>query len=79
MCQNIFGVLKSLGHFSIVRFECVTQRKCLSLTFLVDVSYKAAFRVKKDFCMVLEIYLHDLIAQTEHDGMLCSHPLFHIN
>ena len=29
--------------------------------------------------MVLEIDLHDLVAQTEHDGMLRSHPFLNIH
>lgn len=79
MCQNVFSVLKSLGHFSIVRFKCMTQRESLSFTFFVDISYKSTFRVEEDFCMVLEINLNNLVTQTEHDGMLSSHPLFYIH
>jgi hypothetical protein len=29
--------------------------------------------------MVLEIDLHNFIAKSEHDGMLCSHPFLNIN
>lgn len=29
--------------------------------------------------MILEVNLHDFVAETEHDGMLCSHPFFDVD
>ena len=29
--------------------------------------------------MVLEVYLHNFVAQTEHDGVASSHPLLHVD
>ena len=29
--------------------------------------------------MVLEVNLHDFVAQAEHDGMLCPHPFLHVH
>lgn len=29
--------------------------------------------------MVLEVHLHDLIGESEHDGMLGTHPFLHVD
>ena len=29
--------------------------------------------------MILEVHLHDLIRESEHDGVACSHPLLHVD
>jgi hypothetical protein len=57
----------------------VTQRKCLSLTLLVYVSNEATFRIQKNLSVILEIHLHNLVAEAEHYGMLSSHPLLNID
>ena len=30
------------------------------------------------FCLISEVYLNNLIAQSKHDGMLGFHPFFHV-
>ena len=77
--KDVLGVLKSLGHFCIVRFECLIQRQVNSLTFLVHIGHNSALRVQKDLGLVLEVHLNDLVAESEHDRVLGSHPFLNIH
>ena len=62
MCQNILGVLESLGHFLVVAVKCLTQRHDRPLSSLVYISDQSVVRVKKNFSMILEVDLYDFIA-----------------
>lgn len=77
--QDIFGVLQSLGHLCVVRIESLIKWHRRSVTLLVDIGYVSILRVEQDLSVILEVNLHDLVAQTEHDGMLGPHPLLHVN
>jgi hypothetical protein len=55
------------------------QGQSLSLSLLVDVSYQSALRIQQDLCVVLEVHLNNLVAQSEHYGVLGSHPLLYID
>lgn len=50
-----------------------------SFVFLVEVSDDSQLRAQDDLSLVLEDDLHDLIAEPEHNSMLCSHPFLHVN
>ena len=77
--QDVFGVLESLGHLCVVGLECMVQRQRLSLALLIHVSHQSALRVKQNLCMVLEVYLHYLVAQSEHYRVFSPHPLLHVD
>lgn len=77
--QNVFGVFQPLGHFYVSGLQCRCKRICGSDAFLVYVGHLSAFWAKNDLSMIFEIDLHYFIAESEHDSMLGSHPLFHIH
>ena len=77
--QNVLGVLQPLSHFSIVAIQCLVQRHSRSFTLLVHIRHVAVLRVQQDLSVVLEVNLHNLVTESEHDGMLGSHPFFDIN
>jgi hypothetical protein len=77
--QDVLGILQSLGHFGVVALESMVQGQSLSFTLLVDVGHQSALRIQQDLCVVLEVHLHDLVAQSEHNSMLRSHPLLNID
>lgn len=57
----------------------MTQWHDRSLPLLVDVGHKSVVGVEQNLCVVLEIDLHNLVTQTEHDGVSRPHPLFHVD
>ena len=77
--QDILGVLQPLRHLSIVAIESLIQWHRRSVSLFVNIGYISILRVKQDLRMVLEVNLHNLVAQTEHDGVLGPHPLLHVN
>ena len=77
--KNILSVLQPLRHLSVVAIKSLVEWHRRSLTLLVDVSDISIFRVKKDLSVILEVNLHNLVAQSEHYSMLSSHPLLHID
>ena len=79
MCKNVFSVFQSLSHFSIVRLKSQVKRQSLPLSFLIHISHKSAFRIQQNLRMVLEINLHNLIWQSEHNCMFCPHPFLNID
>lgn len=79
MGKNILSVLQPLRHLSVVAIKSLVEWHRRSLTLLVDVSDISIFRVKKDLSVILEVNLHNLVAQSEHYSMLSSHPLLHID
>ena len=79
MGKNILSVLQPLRHLSVVAIKSLVEWHRRSLTLLVDVSDISIFRVKKDLSVILEVNLHNLVAQSEHYSVLGSHPFLHIN
>ena len=77
--QNIFRVLETFRHFCVVGVKCLAEWQCLPLALLVHVCDLAALRVQKYFGVVLEVHLHNFVAESEHDGVLSAHPLLHVD
>jgi hypothetical protein len=46
MSQNVFCVLKSFCHFSIIAIQSLIQRHCWSLSFFIYISYISVFRIE---------------------------------
>ncbi len=77
--QNVFGVLKSFSHFGIVAIQRLIQRHCWSLSFFVYICYISVFRIEQNLSVVLEVHLYNLVAESKHYSMFCSHPFFNIH
>jgi len=77
--QDIFRVLQTLGHLRIVAVEGLVQRHRRSLTLLVYVCHISVLRVQEDLRVVLEVNLHNFVAEAEHYSVLGSHPFFHVD
>jgi hypothetical protein len=77
--KDILGVFKSLSHLCVIAFESMIERQSLSLSLFVYICHKSTFRVEKNFCVILEIDLDNLVAQSKHNSVLGSHPFLHIN
>lgn len=78
MSQNLFGVLESLGHFNISAVQGCCQCVLALFSFQIDVGHQFLLARKDDLSFICEINLDDLIAQSEHDCVLCLHPLLNI-
>lgn len=50
-----------------------------ALSLLVDVGDIPVLRVKENLSVILEVHLHNLVAKSEHDSMLCSHPFLDVD
>lgn len=59
--QDVLGVLKSLDHFEVCRLHCTVERIRRPFSLFVDISNDFGLRTKHDFCVVLEVHLHDLV------------------
>ena len=57
----------------------MTQWHNRTLTLLVDIGHEAVVGVKQDLCVVLEVDLDNFVAESEHNSMPSSHPLFDVN
>lgn len=79
MSQDVLGILKPLSHLCIVTFQGMVERERLSLALLVDIGHLSILRVKQDLCVILEVHLHDLVRETEHNCVLGAHPLLHVD
>lgn len=79
MSEDVLRIFQSLRHFCVVAIQSLVERHCRSFALLVHVRHISILRIEQYLCMVLEIDLHDLVAQTEHDGMLRSHPFLNIH
>lgn len=77
--KDVFRVLQPLCHFGVVTVQGLVQRHRGSFTLLVNVGHKSVLRIQKDLGVVLEVHLDNLVAKSEHDGMLGSHPLLHVH
>lgn len=79
MGEDILRVLQSLRHLCVVALQGLIQGQGLSLALFIDIGNQPVLRVEQDLGMVLEIDLHNFIAEPEHDGMLSAHPLLDID
>ena len=79
VCQDVLGVLEPLRHLCIVAVKCLVQWHSRSFSLLVDICDVSVLWVKKDFGVILEVYLNNFVAKSEHDSVLCTHPLLHVN
>jgi len=79
MREDVLCILKALCHLRIVGVQGLIEGHGRTLALLVNVSHISVFRIQEDLCVVLEIDLHDLVAQTEHDGVLRAHPFLHVD
>ena len=77
--QDIFRVLETLGHFGIVAVKSLVQRHRRSLTLLVHVCHISVLRVQKDLRVILEVNLHNFVAESKHYSVLGSHPFFDVD
>ena len=79
MRQNVFSVLKTLRHLLVVRIQSLTERHYRAFALFVHIGDEAVVRIEQDLCVILEVYLHYLVAQSEHDRMSSPHPLLDID
>jgi hypothetical protein len=77
--QNIFCVLQSLDPFLVWALHGGTQGIVGPLALLINVRNDLGLWAEHNFCLILEVYLDDLVRETEHDGVTGSHPLLYIN
>lgn len=77
--KNIFCVLESLGHLCVVAVKSLIEWHCRSFALLVHIGHKSIFRVQEDLRVVLEVNLNNLVAESEHDGVLGPHPFLNVN
>lgn len=79
MRQDILRVLQPLRHFRVIAVKRLVEGHGRPLTLLVDIGDVPVLRVEQDLSVVLEVHLNDLVAEAEHDGVFCPHPLLHVN
>ena len=79
VCQDILGVLQPLCHLGVVAVESLVQGHRRSVSLFVNIGYISILGIQQDFRVILEVDLHNFVAQTEHDGVLGPHPLLHVN
>ena len=79
MSENILSILQSLGHFCVVAVQGLAERHDRTFSLLINISNKTIVRIQKNLCVVLEVNLHDLVAQAEHDSVTSAHPLLHVH
>lgn len=77
--QDVLRVLETLRHLRIVAVEGLVQRHRRSLALLVYVGHVPILGVEQDLCVILEIDLDYLVAESEHDGVLRPHPLLDVH
>lgn len=77
--QDVLRILETLRHLRVVTVQRLVQRHRRSLALLVDVGHVAVLRVEEDLCVILEVDLDYLVAKSEHDRVLSSHPLLHVH
>ena len=79
MSQDVLGVLQTLDHFKVGRLHGRVQGVGASLSTLVNIGDNLGLGAEHDLRVVLEVDLHDLIAQAEHDRVPCAHPLLYVD
>ena len=57
----------------------MTEWQSLPLALFIDVCDEATLGIEEDLCVILEIDLDDLVAQPEHNCVLRTHPLLHVD
>lgn len=77
--QDVLRILETLRHLRVVTVQRLVQRHRRSLALLVDVGHVAVLGVEEDLCVILEVDLDYLVAKSEHDRVLSSHPLLHVH
>lgn len=77
--QDVLGVLEALDHLQVGALHGCVERVGVALTTLVDVGDDLGLTAQHDFSVILEVDLHHLVGEAEHDGMAGAHPLLHIN
>lgn len=77
--QDVLCVLETLRHLRIVAVEGLVQWHRRSLALLVYVGHVPILRVEQDLCVILEIDLDYLVAESEHDCVLRSHPFLDVH
>lgn len=78
MRENIFGVFEPLGHLGVVAIKGLVKWHCRAFSLLVNIGDVPVLRVEQNLRVVLEVHLHNFVAQPEHDCMFCSHPFLHV-
>ena len=79
MREYIFGVLQTFGHLKVGALECTGQRVGAPLTFFIHVGYNSSFTGQNNLSLILEIDLHNLVGQPEHNSMASAHPLLDVD
>ena len=79
MSENILCIFESLCHFCIITFKCLIKRQSRPFTLFVDIGNKSVLWVQENLGVILEVHLHNFIAQSKHNSMFSSHPLLNIN
>ena len=74
--NDVLRVLEPLDHLVVCRVERLLQGHCRSEALPVHISDQTTVAAKNDLRVVLKANLHDLVVETEQDGVLRSHPLF---
>lgn len=77
--QDILGVLEALDHLEVGGLHGTVQWVSATLALLVHVGHDLRLRAQHDLGVVLEVHLHHLVRQAEHDRVPRSHPFLHID
>lgn len=79
MSQDVLGVLQTLDHFKVGRLHGRVQGVGASLSTLVDIGDNLGLGAEHDLCVILEVDLHHLVGESEHDSVSSTHPLLHVD
>lgn len=79
VCEDIFGLLESLGHLHVVGLQRTRERVGGAQPLLVHLGDHPGLAGENDLCLVLEVHLHDLVGEAQHDGVLGPHPLLDLD
>lgn len=77
--EDILGVLQAFDHLQVGALHGCVERIRIALPTLVDVGDYLGLAAQHDFSVVLEVDLHHLVGEAEHDGMAGAHPLLHVH
>lgn len=78
MGKYLFGVVESLLHFLVAALEGSGKRVVAAFCLLVDVGEHLELRGEDDLGLVGEVDLHDLVGETEENGVAGLHPLLEV-
>lgn len=77
--KDVLGVLETLDHLEVGRLHGAVKGIGATLALFVDVGDHLGLATEHDLGVVLEVDLHHLVREAEHDGVPSAHPLLHVH